>query len=92
MEEIWKDVVGYEGFYAISSFGRLFSKERIIKRDKVGDFLLKEKYISGTLYHGYLKTTLRKNGGRKDKFIHCLVAEAFLVLSTSDSVLPVDIE
>jgi hypothetical protein len=78
MEEIWKDVIGYEGIYLISSFGRLFSKERVIKRNKKGDYIQKEKYINGTLYHGYLKTTLRKNGGKKDKFIHSLVAEAFL--------------
>ena len=35
MEEIWKDVAGYEGHYKISNFGRVKSlkkgKERILK-------------------------------------------------------------
>ena len=77
MEEIWKDVIGYEESYMVSSFGRMKSKERIIKRRKGGNYVQKETFISGCEYHGYLKTSLRKDGSKKDKFIHCLVAEAF---------------
>jgi hypothetical protein len=56
------------------------SKERIIQRKKVGSYVQPETFISGSEYHGYLKTSLRKSGYKKDKFIHCLVAEAFLGL------------
>ena len=30
MEEIWKDVVGYEGYYQVSSLGRIRSVDREI--------------------------------------------------------------
>ena len=33
MNEIWKDVVGYEGLYQVSNLGRVKSLKRIIKAD-----------------------------------------------------------
>ena len=71
MEEIWKDVVGYEGKYLISSTGKLKS---ILKN--------KEKLINGNLNckKGYLQYTL--NWKLKNKinhhFAHQLVAQSFL--------------
>lgn len=29
MCEIWREVVGYEGLYAVSSHGRIFGKKKI---------------------------------------------------------------
>jgi hypothetical protein len=78
MKEIWKDVVGYEDFYMVSSNGKMISKERIIKRKNGADFLQKESFMNGSEYHGYIKITVRKNNIKKDKFIHCLIAESFL--------------
>ena len=31
MEEIWKDIVGYEGLYQVSNFGRVKSLKRTVK-------------------------------------------------------------
>lgn len=31
MEEIWKDIPGYEKYYMASTFGRIKSKDRVIK-------------------------------------------------------------
>jgi hypothetical protein len=78
MQEIWKDVVGYEGIYMVSSFGRMKSNERIVQRKKMGDYLQKESIIEGSEYHGYKVTTIAKNKIKKHKFIHVLIAEAFL--------------
>lgn len=67
MQEIWKDVVGYEGLYQVSSFGRiksLFRDKRILKPQKN--------------IHGYLKVGLYKNGKCKIFNIHNLVANAFI--------------
>lgn len=71
MEEIWKDVVGYEGLYQISNLGNVKSlnynhtgKERI---------LAKKHHKSG-----YVTVTLCKNGKHKNKSIHILVAMAFI--------------
>ena len=78
MEEIWKDVVGYEGIYMVSSLGRMLSKERTVKRKNGADYLQKESIIEGSDYHGYKVTTIAKNKIKKHKFIHVLIAEAFL--------------
>lgn len=69
MEEVWKDVVGFEEYFKISNLGNVFSKRT--------NKLLKT-HISPTGYE--LIST--KIGGRKGKAyafkVHRLVAEAFL--------------
>ena len=71
MEEIWKDIPGYEGLYQISTCGNVMSlnynhtgrrKIRIPRMDK----------------GGYLYVNLYNAGHAKTKKIHRLVAEAFL--------------
>ena len=65
MEEIWKDIVGYEGYYLVSSFGRIKNK--------------KEKIIfQTTTHHGYKRTVLQKKGIIKNFFVHRIVAESFI--------------
>lgn len=65
MEEIWKDVVGFEGLYLVSNFGNVFSKYK--------NGLLKFRDNKG-----YYNVVLCKNGKRHDKIVHRLVAEAFI--------------
>ena len=64
--EIWKDVVGYEGFYEVSNLGNVYSKyfKRMLCK------YLCEKY-------SYL-VTLKRNGGVIQKRICKIVAEAFV--------------
>lgn len=40
-EEIWKDILGYEGFYQVSNLGRVRSVDRIVK----GSFGSQMKYV-----------------------------------------------
>lgn len=64
MQEIWKDIKGYEGLYQISNFGR-------VKRN--GNIL---KPIDS---HGYKYVHLcNKNHERKNHAIHRLVALTFI--------------
>lgn len=70
-KEIWKDIVGYEGLYQISNYGRVKSlgndktrKERILKPIKS--------------QKGYLRIIFCKKGKTKQFYIHCLVAENFI--------------
>lgn len=67
-KEIWKDILGYEGLYQVSNFGRVkslkFGKERILK-------LIKDK-------DGYFIVNLYKNKKIKSFRVHRLVAEAFI--------------
>ena len=70
--EVWKDVVGYEGLYKVSNKGNVFSVGRRDSRGvKRGGIILKPRY-SG---NGYLQVDLRNNGKRKTKYIHRLVTE-----------------
>jgi len=62
VEEIWKDIKGYEGLYQVSNLGRVKSKRKILKA------------INGE----YLKVGLSKNGIQKTLYVHRLVAETFL--------------
>lgn len=78
MPEIWKDVKGYEGLYQISNFGKVKSLERSVK------FGHSKRIVEETLLHptdngnGYKIVGLRKNGKRKNFYIHRLIAEAFI--------------
>lgn len=78
MEEIWKDVVGYEGYYQVSNFGRVKSLERKIparkaKRAKSETIMNQTKNNTG-----YLMVNLCVNQFRKKFLVHRLVAIAFI--------------
>lgn len=66
MNEIYKDIQGYEGKYQISNLGNVYSliTNKILKPQKN--------------IHGYLKVGLYKNGKCKIFNIHNLVANAFI--------------
>lgn len=74
-EEIWRGVVGFEGVYKVSDKGNVYSVGRkdALGR-KRGGRMLKPSYDKD----GYLRVTLCKNGKHKTRFIHRLVADAFV--------------
>lgn len=78
--EVWKDIEGFEGYYEVSSHGRIRSVERdIVERNGIKTQHLKgriRKQIMGTM--GYYMLHLNKDGHYKSCFVHRLVAEAFL--------------
>ena len=80
MEEIWKDIEGYEGFYQVSNLGRVRSLERTIKRKSTygGLYHIKGQILKLKQDKGYLRIGLRKNNILKYYSIHRLVAEAFI--------------
>ena len=81
--EIWKPIAGYEGYYEVSSHGRVRSLDRIVKtkgngvRSVKGRILIPVKMCAKTPYHqvqisrGIVKTRVIKR-------IHRLVAYAFI--------------
>lgn len=83
MEEIWKDVPGYEGSYIVSNTGRVVSKSRLVKiKSKWGQntsYKLKGRELKGNKCGGYLTVDLCDMNNIKKKIgIHRLVAIAFL--------------
>jgi NUMOD4 motif/HNH endonuclease len=78
MEEIWKDIVGYEGLYQVSNHGRVRSLDREIAWKGTWRFYKGKVMKQRKDKDGYLTIQLYKNGNRKDYFVHRLVALAFI--------------
>lgn len=75
MEEIWKDIEGYEGIYQVSNLGRIksfigYNGHEYVDRVKI----LKQSNTTT----GYKKVELTKNKLKKSHKVHRLVAFAFI--------------
>jgi hypothetical protein len=71
MEEIWKDIEGYEGLYQVSNLGRVKSlQSRWERREKV--------LRINNLEKKYIQLSLHKLGNKKNMYVHRLVAKAFI--------------
>ena len=78
MEEIWKDIKGYEGFYQVSNQGRVRSVEREICKSNNMKQISKSYILKFEKGKGYNYVHLFKNGTRKRMAVHRLVAIAFI--------------
>ncbi len=83
MEEIWKDIKGYEGLYQISNLGRIRTVFRYkhVYNYKVQGLVtipINQKILKIQKHCGYAGINLRKNGTDKLMLVHRLVAEAFI--------------
>lgn len=72
MQEIWKDIEGYEGLYQVSNLGRIKGLDRFIGRKWTGQIL--KPILNGKYY----RVSLCKDGRQKIFTIHHLVAKAFV--------------
>ena len=79
MKEIWKPINGYEGFYEISSLGRVRSLYRKVKCGKC-HITIKEHLLNPQICNtnGYYMVMLSKEGVSRRFLIHRLIAEAFI--------------
>lgn len=68
MEEIWKDVIGYERYYQVSNLGRIRSKF-------TGNIMAQYKGNTGYMYLRFGKCNYDK---KKLQLVHRLVAKAFV--------------
>lgn len=71
--EQWKDIIGYNGTYQVSNFGRV--RKLHIVGSNINSRILKQSKSST----GYLHVQLYKNGNSCTKMIHILVATSFLL-------------
>ena len=77
-EEVWRDITGYEGYYQVSSEGRVKSLERKLPHWRGGEQIKKERILNpGIDRDGYLKLNLCAGGKTRTFFVHRLVCQAF---------------
>lgn len=81
--EVWKDIVGYEGHYQVSSIGRVKSLARVVESRKGVFGNKKENFLKPTKNRkGYLNLKLCKKidgvCSEKSVIVHRLVANEFL--------------
>lgn len=69
-QEIWKDIAGYDGFYQISSLGRVRNSKGLIKKLKLWGGNKENRYNSVCLK--------KKNHKTMYPSVHRLVAQAFI--------------
>lgn len=83
MGEIWMPISGYVGLYEVSNHGRIRSVDRIQDLPNCHGWI-SPRHDKGRIFkptdngHGYLIVQLRKDGKRKNHYVHRLVAGAFL--------------
>lgn len=80
ISEVWKDVVGFESYYEVSSMGRVRRVEKIIEHKRLGQKIvrsrvLKQANVGNTLYK---KVNLYKNDRCTCVAVHRIVAKAFI--------------
>lgn len=89
-EEVWRDISGYEGYYQVSSLGKVRSLDRVVPTKDGGERFCKGRTIEGLVNRGYRQVNLNRDSiGRTYNFSQ-LVAMAFLGHEPNGGVLVVD--
>ena len=83
MKEVWKDVVGYEGYYQCSNMGNIRSIDRLIVNNgvlgsKKNCFMRGRTLTPGKDTKGYAFVNLCKGGVQKSLSVHRIIATAFI--------------
>lgn len=80
IEEEWRDIPGYEGYYQVSNLGRVRSLDRVVNGHGRGfPRLHKSRIIAQSYNHyGYRTISLCMDSKPKTHLVHRLVANAFI--------------
>lgn len=91
-KEIFKDILGYEGYYQVSNLGRVKSLSRLVYNKGTNlTYRIKEKILkTPTNSAGYQLVSFKKNGEKRNYNVACLVAVAFLNHKPKISKLVID--
>lgn len=91
MEEIWKDVVNFKGYYKVSNLGNVKSVARVVYKSGKYKYNYKSKIMKqGTDNKGYKTVGLSKDNKSFPKKVHILVAESFLNHKPNGNMMVVD--
>ena len=78
MEEIWKDIPNYEGYYQVSNLGNVKSLARFVKHGKRKMFVKERLLKTRKNKNGYLAIYPCKNGVSTAMDVHRIVGSAFI--------------
>jgi len=79
MEEIWRDIFGYVGYYQVSDWGMVRSLDRVVPRKNGTMMKLKGRILRFNLNNGgYRMVVLSKNRVQTIVAVHQFVAVAFI--------------
>ena len=78
MEEIWKDIKGFEGLYQVSNLGRVRSLTRNRRGRNNAPNPIQGRILKLETLSGYERAHLFKNNKGKYFLVHRLVANAFI--------------
>ena len=77
--EVWKDIIGYEGLYQVSDKGRVRSLDKTITQKDGSTRFIKGRIMKTYICKGYLNVDLVNMDGDKCKYkVHRLVAMTFI--------------
>ena len=78
-KEVWKDIIGYEGLYQVSNLGNVKSLDRIVNKPNGVSYMRKGKICKQSKSNlGYMTIGFTVNNNKVNKYVHRLVAEAFI--------------
>jgi hypothetical protein len=77
LSEEWRPVVGWEGFYEVSSLGRVKSLSRQAPHYRGGTSLIPESILKPDTSSYYLRVTLFRGERKERPSIHRMVCESF---------------
>lgn len=79
MTEIWKPVLGWEGMYSVSDFGRVRSEQRVITRITGKMHTIPGRILKNHIrYNGYHMVSLCVKSKPKGRLVHRLVLMSFI--------------
>lgn len=78
IKEEWKDIPGYEGLYKISNYGRVKATARVVLNKNGEEQFFNEKILKPFKCGRYFAVALCKDSRKQNKYIHRMVAEAFI--------------
>lgn len=79
MDEIWKDIQGFEGIYQVSNLGEVRSLDRYVNHNYGGKRLSKGRVLAQWKSNaGYLMVSFMVDGVKTSHLVHRLVVESFM--------------
>ncbi len=81
--EQWRPVVGYEGYYSVSTLGRIRSEERTVIRGNGRPHRVRERILAlhettdGRRRSTVKQVSLSRVGHQQSVYVHLIVREAF---------------